>query len=444
MRFEQHIKQQQQQTQKLAMTQELQQSIQMLQYNTDELLSFLESKTLENPLLEVDVKTDEMIMPTRTRKSNNSDGTKQEWMEQVPDNSISLFEHLINQVHLNYRDTYLRQLVLFLIEFIDLNGYLSTPLEEIREQTDASEIQMLDALTLLQMLEPTGVGARSLKECLMLQIEKDETAPNLAYIMVEEYFEDLANRKWQVIQKAYGIELFEVQEIFDYIQKLQPYPGAGFSTDDESYIIPDVVVKVKDEVIDVLSTKRSTPTLVFQQAYFDRMNQEKDKEVQEFLKTRKSEFEWLQKGVLQRGNTILRVAEVIVKRQSQFFLDVSRPLTPLQLKEVAKELDIHESTVSRSVNGKYLQTDFGMFELRSFFTVGLSQGATSEDLSTDLIKKEIVALVEEEDKAKPLSDQKIVDYLLAKEIKISRRTVAKYRDELDIPSSSKRKRYDRK
>ena len=443
MRFEQQMKQNQQQTQKLAMTQELQQSIQMLQYNTDELLLFLENKALENPLMEVDIQTDDFIDNNRNKGTKNYDGSELEWLEQLPDNSLSLFEHLINQVHLNYRDTYLRQLVLYLIEFIDLNGYLSASLEEIQASTEATEIQMLDALTLLQMLEPVGVGARSLKECLMLQIEKDQTAPNLAYIIVEEYFEELANRKWAVIQKAYNIELYDVQEVFDYIKKLRPYPGAGFRNENDSYIIPDVIVRVKPDSLEVLSTKSSTPKLIFQQKYYDKMSREDDKEVQTFLKTRKNEFDWLNKGILQRGNTILRVAEEIVRRQTPFFYDATRPLAPLQLKEIAKELNIHESTVSRSVNGKYLQTDFGMFELRSFFTVGISQGSTGEDVSTNLIKKEIEHLVENENKAKPLSDQKIVELLLLKEMKISRRTVAKYRDELDIPPSSKRKRYDR-
>ena len=443
MRFEQQMKQSQQQTQKLAMTQELQQSIQMLQYNTDELLLFLENKALENPLMEVDIQTDDFIDNNRNKGTKNYDGSELEWLEQLPDNSLSLFEHLINQVHLNYRDTYLRQLVLYLIEFIDLNGYLSASLEEIQASTEATDIQILDALTLLQMLEPVGVGARSLKECLMLQIEKDQTAPNLAYIIVEEYFEELANRKWAVIQKAYNIELYDVQEVFDYIKKLRPYPGAGFRNENDSYIIPDVIVRVKPDSLEVLSTKSSTPKLIFQQKYYDKMSREDDKEVQTFLKTRKNEFDWLNKGILQRGNTILRVAEEIVRRQTPFFYDATRPLAPLQLKEIAKELNIHESTVSRSVNGKYLQTDFGMFELRSFFTVGISQGSTGEDVSTNLIKKEIEHLVENENKAKPLSDQKIVELLLLKEMKISRRTVAKYRDELDIPPSSKRKRYDR-
>lgn len=448
LKFEQriHQNQTQKQTQKLAMTQELQQSIQMLQYNTDDLLTFLENKALENPLLEIKVDTDDSLLlyKSKNQGSSQSGDSKTEWLEQVPDNRLSLFEYLINQVHLNYRDTYLRKLVLHLIQFVDKNGYLSTPLEDIRVQTQATEIELLDALTLLQMLEPTGVGARDLRECLLLQIEKDNTAPNLAYIIVEEYFEELANRKWTVIEKAYDIELFEIQEIVDYIQKLQPYPGAGFSNEDESFIIPDVIVKVKGKQIEVTSTKRSTPTLVFQQKYFEQMSQRADKEVLDYLKNRKSEFEFLQKGVIQRGNTILRVAEEIVSQQHDFFLDPKRPLKSLQLKEVAKKIGVHESTVSRSVNGKYLQTDFGMFELRSFFTVGISQGTEGDELSTDMIKKEIQQLVDEENKNKPLSDQKIVESLLSKEIKISRRTVAKYRDELDIPSSSKRKRYDRK
>lgn len=443
MRFEQHLNQKQSQTQKLAMTQELQQSIQMLQYNTEDLLSFLEAKTLENPLMEVKIETDDYDSPIKNTKNYQQSDNDREWINELPDESISLFDYLIQQIHLNYRDTYLRKLVLFLVEYIDVNGYLSITLEEACQKTGATSIEMLDALTLLQMLEPTGVGARDLRECLMLQIEKDEEAPELAYIIVEEYFEELASRKWQVIEKAYQVELYEVQTIFDYIQKLSPNPGARFSQEKESYIIPDILVHVRENNIEVLSTKSSTPKLIFQQAYFDKMTQAKDKEVEEYLKNRKSEFEWIKKGLLQRGNTILKVAEEIVKRQSAFFLEKDHPLVPMQLKEIAKAIDVHESTISRSVNGKYLETDFGIFELRSFFTVGLQQGESDEELSTSSIKKRIQELVNQEDKAKPLSDQKLVDLLLKEDIKISRRTVAKYRDELNIQSSSKRKRYEK-
>ncbi len=444
MRFEQKFSQKQKQTPKLAMTQELQQSIQMLQYNTEELLSFLNNKALENPLMEIKIEASDYDAPIKVSKKSYGESFDKEWMNQLPDESMSLFEYLLKQVHLNYRDTYLRKLVLFLIEYVDLNGYLSITLEDARQLTNTTQVEILDALTLLQMLEPVGIGARNLKECLMLQIEKDEKAPELAYIIVEEYFEDLANRKWQIIEKAYGIELYAVQEVFDYIQKLSPNPGARFTQEMESYINPDVLVNVEKESIEVLSTRTSTPKLIFQQTYFDKMSEAKDREVDEYLKNRKSEFEWVKKGLLQRGNTILKVAEEIVRRQSAFFLEKNHPLAPMQLKEIAKAIDVHESTISRSVNGKYLETSFGIFELRSFFTIGLQQGESDEELSTSTIKKRLILLVENENKAKPLSDQKLVELLLQEEIKISRRTIAKYRDELNIQSSAKRKRYDKK
>ncbi|MEG0731986.1 MAG: RNA polymerase factor sigma-54 [Vagococcus sp.] len=446
MRFEQQLNQKQKQTQKLAMTQELQQSIQMLQYNTDELLSFLESKVLENPLMELKVESNDYETPIKNTPKRSSDDEPEEnnWINQVPDDSLSLFDFLIKQIHLNYRDTHLRQLVLFLVEYIDVNGYLTISLEEAEKMTKTTSIEMLDALTLIQLLEPIGVGARDLRECLMLQIEKDEEAPDLAYIIVEEYFEELASRKWDVVRKAYDTDLYDVQQIFDYIQKLSPNPGARFNQEKEMFIHPDVIVKVREDAIEVLSTKRGAPQLIFQQAYFDKMNQVEDKEVKDYLKNRKNEFDWIKRGVLQRGNTILKVAEEIVKRQTAFFLDKNRPLVPMQLKEIAKAIDVHESTISRSVNGKYLETSFGIFELRSFFTTGLAQKVSEEEVSADTIKKTLLSLVAEEDKNKPLSDQKLVDLLLSQEIQVSRRTIAKYRDELQIPASSKRKRYDRK
>ncbi|GMQ73388.1 hypothetical protein TEHSL10_10220 [Tetragenococcus halophilus] len=165
MKFEQQFSQKQSQTQKLAMTQKLQQSIQILQYNTEDLIDYIDNKALENPLLEVI----EPSYSSNYSKPRKSSGEEMNYLSQIPDNSISLFEHLIDQVHLNYRDTYLRQLVLYLVEYIDLNGFLKISLKEAAEKTGGSAIQLLDALTLIQQLDPAGVGARNLQECLMLQ-----------------------------------------------------------------------------------------------------------------------------------------------------------------------------------------------------------------------------------------------------------------------------------
>lgn len=439
MKFEQSFSQQQKQTQKLAMTQRLQQSIQVLQFSIDELTEFVEAEALENPLIEIS-------QPNYTMnysKPRSSTGKEMEYLSQIPDTTISLFEYLLDQVHLNYRDTYLRTLVLFLIEHIDLNGYLKLSLEEAQEKTGATSIQMLDALTLIQQLDPAGVGARDLRECLMLQIERDDYAPELAYIMLEESFEELVHRKWELIAKHFAITLQEVQQVFDYIQTLTPTPGAAFGSTEGLYIIPDLSVKIKDEQLRLTSNRQGMPEVKFQQHYFDQMAKNKEPEVLKYLKEKQQDFEWLQKTIQQRGDTILRVGEAIIRHQQDFFFDEKRPIKPLILKEVAEELAIHESTVSRAVNGKYLETEFGVFELKTFFSQkATNQSETGEDLSTATVKQRLKTLVEEEDKRKPLSDQKLVELLEKEAIAISRRTVAKYRDALGIPSSSKRKRFD--
>ncbi|MDU4623759.1 MAG: RNA polymerase factor sigma-54, partial [Enterococcus gallinarum] len=208
MKFQQQFSQQQKQTQKLAMTQKLQQSIQVLQFSSDELLAFVDNQALENPLIDL---TDHEYPTSYTQGSGTSEQFN-EYLNQIPNRGSSLFEYLIDQIHLNYRDTFLRTVVLFLVEYIDLNGFLTIDLVKAGQMIGASEIQMLDALTLIQQLDPAGVGARDLRECLMLQTERDDAAPELAYIVLEEWFTELA----------------EIQLIFDYIQTLSPAPGNIF------------------------------------------------------------------------------------------------------------------------------------------------------------------------------------------------------------------------
>lgn len=436
MKFEQQFSQQQKQTQKLAMTQQLQQSIQILQYNTEDLADFIDNRALENPLLEV-------VQPTYSAnhtKPRKSSGEEMDYLSQIPDNSISLFEHLIDQVHLNYRDTYLRKLVLYLVEYIDLNGFLKISLEEAAEKTGGSAIQLLDALTLIQQLDPAGVGARNLQECLMLQTERDNAAPHLAYVVLEEKFEELVDRKWEKIAKYFDVSLSDVQEIFDYIQNLTPTPGAVYGSTEGLFIIPDLTVKIDDQKIKVSSNRKSMPEIKFQSNYFERMRESQDPEVIKYLKDKQQDYEWLKKTMQQRGDTIFRVGKAIVQHQTEFFLNKERPLKPLTLKDISEELKIHESTVSRAVNGKYLETAFGVFELKSFFSKKI--GSETSERSSNDAKHLLQRLVDQEDKAKPLSDQKLTDLMKEKGVDISRRTVAKYRDTLNIAGSSKRKRYD--
>lgn len=440
MKFQQSFSQKQKQSQKLAMTQSLQQSIQVLQFSIDELAEFVETQAMENPLIEVS----EPNYALTYSKPRSSSGEELNYLSQIPDDRISLFEYLIDQVHLNYRDTFLRDITLFLIEYIDLNGFLTIDLDEVAIKKKATKIQVLDALTLIQQLDPAGVGARNLQECLMLQTERDDSAPNLAYLILEEHFEELVNRKWPELAKALAIPVSEVQTVFDYIQTLTPTPGASFGTTDGLYIIPDLTVKINAQgKIKIISNRRGMPEMHFQQSYFDQMAKKADAQTQKYLNEKKQDFESLQKMVQQRGDTILRVGQAIIAHQQDFFFDDSRPIKSLILKDIAAELEIHESTVSRAVNGKYLETDFGIFELKHFFSqkVGI-QNENGEEVSTDNVKVRLQTLVADEDKRKPLSDQKLVDLLKEEGLDISRRTVAKYRDALKIPSSSKRKRFD--
>ncbi|MGI6155678.1 MAG: RNA polymerase factor sigma-54, partial [Enterococcus lemanii] len=405
MKFQQQYtqKQKQVQSQKLVLTQQLQQSIQVLQFSSDELNQFVEDQTLENPLLEL-IDTD--FVP----QNSISSSAKQEetdYLAQIPSRSHSLFEYLLEQIHLNYRDTYLRSLVLFLVEYIDVNGFLSISLDEAVEITGGTPIQLLDALTLIQQLDPAGVGARDLQECLMLQTERDEHAPALAYIMLEEFFEELVQRKWEIIAKNYQVSLPEVQKIFDYLQHLTATPGAVFDDPKDLYIVPDLTVTTSEQGLVVSSNKNSVRKVTFQQNYFDQMKKNADAQVLAYLNEKQQEFIHLKKMIEQRGDTILRVGEYIVAHQQAFFLNPARPLKPLILKEVAEKLDIHESTVSRAVNGKYLATEFGVFELKSFFSHKLIS-ADGEESSTASVKVALKEIVDLEDKQKPLSDQKIV------------------------------------
>ncbi len=440
-----HLKQKQSQQQKLAMTQTMQQAIQMLHYPTNDLIDFLQEYALENPLISVSVQSESSEMPPSYRSlTQASEDQHQAFLEQLPAEKISLYAHILAQIHLNYRDTYLRTLLIFLVDYIDANGYLTLSLDAAAAQTGASEIQLLDALTLLQQLEPAGIGARNLQECLMLQTERDHSAPDIAYLLLEESFDDLVTRKWDNISHKYAVSLQEIQAVFDYIPTLTARPGAAYAQTLAPYIKPDLEVTVREHQLDIRSTKAGQPQLTFQDKYYNRYKEIEDVELQAYLKDRKAEFDWLKTTVENRGETILRVGQEILRHQADFFLDAQHPLKPLTLKEVAQSLDLHESTISRAVNQKYMRTPFGIYELKHFFPQGILQkngDATGEVIANTEIKSELQRIIATENKQAPLSDQKIVDQLKQAGFDISRRTVVKYRNALGIPTARNRKRY---
>lgn len=441
MKFEQSFNQKQ--NQQLKMTTHLSQAIAILQYNSEELLSFIEDKVLGNPLIEIIQPSNDFIGSSDDIFQMTTNSTEEfDRFSQLSAKKQSLLEFIVSQVYMNYRDTPLRKIILFLVEFIDSNGYFKFDLEKISESNNQEYVDYLDALTLIQQLEPAGIGARDLRECLMLQTERDDAAPTMTYQILEEDFENFINKKWQEIAKKYNIPLSNIQTISDYIKNLTPNPGADFDESLTTVIYPDLRVDNENNLLTVYSTKYGEPELIFQENYYNELTSYNDSETNKFLTEKKHEFKWLQDSLAYRTETILKVGLEIVNYQKDFFRELTRVVKPLTLSDIAEKVNVHESTVSRAVKGKYIETTFGVFELDHFFSTKLTSHSGGIDYSSDYVQQLIGQIINDEDSRKPLSDQKIVVLLNDKDINISRRTVAKYRDILGIASSSQRKRYD--
>ncbi|WP_088809778.1 MULTISPECIES: RNA polymerase factor sigma-54 [unclassified Listeria] len=446
MRFESNYvqKQQQKQSMKLAMTQQLSQSIAMLQFTTADLTTFLEDKALENPLIEVVAGIDVATDYSYTKRKKNYD-TDNDWLEQIADSKETLPDFLKNQIalmKLSYKE---KIVLLYLVESLNDAGYLVTDIETIASGLLMSEADVLAGLEVLQSLEPAGVGARDAKECILLQIDRSIDAPYIAYDVISEHFTAFAEKKWKSIASALDVPLSEIQQVSDFVQTLNPKPGSEFETERVQYVVPDLILQQVGQELFVSVAKQFIPQIRFQENYYKMMRDTNEKDVLNFLKDKTGEYDWLMKGMEQREDTLKRVGKAIVAHQKAHFLENAH-LEPLTLKEIAEEIGVHESTVSRAVNGKYIETSQGVFELKSFFASGLQKkketATDTGDVSSASIKQLILDFVKEEDKRKPLSDQKIVDLLAEKGIEVSRRAIAKYRTELRIPSSSKRKRFD--
>lgn len=424
------------------MTQELSQAIALLQYSTQELASFLESKALENPLIQIDSNV-VPVNPLADRKKKRKAATttiQNDWIEQIGDNKKTLTDHLIAQIPIAEEVKSLRSTIELIIQCLDDNGYIY-PEEHPGLQQLPTDI-LEKSLNYIQEMEPAGIAARSLKECLLLQLKRRANGNPLAITLVEEHFEPFAEKKWKELSSKLQVSLAEIQSAFDLLQTLDPRPGSKFFTEKTAFITPDIVVIWNGEEYSITIYDELLPTINFNNDYFSHYSAVKDKQVSKYLDDQLQSYQWLQKSLEQRKETLQRVALKIVEKQADFFKNGPGNLKPMIMKEIAEELEIHESTVSRAVREKYVQTPFGIFELKSFFTSTI-QTTSEESTSSTQVKNAITKLVNNENKLKPLSDQEIVSILEEEEgIVVSRRTVAKYRDQLGILSSSKRRRYE--
>ena len=457
------------QAQKLVMTPELIQAIQILQFNTQELEAYVDEQVLVNPILEIDPQPQEpeTTQSKRTKAGESEfdwaehfkereydDISYKQWQyrqnqdtaeysfEQFISTDVSLTENLMVQLQFVPLKKGERLAAKYIIEALDENGYLTQPLKEVGEQFRLTEGRMEEILAIIQEFDPIGVGARDLKECLKIQLRHQGNDDELMLQVVDDHLEDIANNRLSNIARALTITIREAQEISDVIRKLEPKPGRQFAGFTETrYVIPDVTVEKVDGDYVVLVNESSTPRLTLS-PYYQKMLAESDKEsnISQFLTGRLNSAVWLIRSIEQRKQTIFNVVSAVVKYQKDFFDYGPKYLKTLTLKQIADEVGIHESTVSRSINGKYMQSPRGIFEIKYFFTSGVN-GSSGEGIASQSIKALIREIVDNEDPRAPKSDQAMVEILKEKGIDISRRTVAKYRDEMHVASSSKRKRY---
>ena len=353
----------------------------------------------------------------------------------------SLQENLIEQVRLSEITEQQAPIAEMIIGNIDDYGYLKTSVEELAFSTNIPPENILEVLRIIQTFHPPGVGARDLRECLLLQMDRDGRQKTLEYRIVSDFMEALGKRRLPEIARGVGQSVDEVQMAVGRIGLMEPRPGRAFLPDNDQYILPEVfVVKSGDDFV-VTTNNEQIPHLRISNTYKDLMAQaDSSPEVREYIREKIRAGKFLIKSLHQRQATILNIGKEIVKRQREFMEKGVAFLKPLTMVQVAEVVGVHETTVSRAVSAKYMQTPQGTFEMKYFFTSGI-QTASGEGMSNTSVKDMIADIFKNEDPGKPLSDQEVVKMLSDKGIVIARRTVAKYRSELNILPSNLRKVY---
>jgi RNA polymerase sigma-54 factor len=319
-------------------------------------------------------------------------------------------------------------------------GYLSVSLEEISKEFNISIEKLESVLRIVQSLEPPGVGARDIKECLLIQLREKGNYP-LAERIITDYMNELRLRKYNEIAKKLRVSRAKLKEMINIISSLEPYPGRQFYSEGIRYIIPDVIVERRDGKLEVTLNATMIPRLRVNR-YFEELLRKRDIDgrVRDFVSERVRRARAFIQSIEQRENTLIRVTKAIIEHQPEFFEKGPLYLRPMTLKDIARAVDLHESTVSRITSSKYVQTPFGVFRLKYFFSTSI-QSEDRRQISTRSIKELIREIIENESSGsrKKLSDQKIAEILSKRGIKIARRTVAKYRKELQIlPSNIRR------
>lgn len=445
------------QEQKLVMTQEMQLSVKLLQMSSFELQEYVEKEVQENPVLDAKVSSEtreennkmdykELVKYLEFDNYSHHNYEKKDDEEVSPFNFISekksLKEFLKEQIReLGVKD-FIKYVCLYIIENIDERGYLEINDEEISQDLKISIALAEHCVKIIQSLEPSGIGARDLKECLKIQINKKGIKDKNIFEIIDNYLELLAENKYNNIAKILSIDVKKAQEYGDVIKSLHPRPSIGFFTGEEvKYITPDAYIKKIDNEYFIIMNDDMLPKLTINTIYKEIIRDENDKDAVDYVKEKLNSAMFLIKSIQHRKSTIYKVLEKILEVQRDYFDYGDEYLKPMTLKEIAEELSVHESTISRAIRDKYIYTNKGTIRIKDLFTTAISSNTSGEDVSVKIIKKAIKDIIDKEDKQKPLSDQVICDLINKEDMNISRRTVAKYREELGIKSSKGRKRF---
>jgi RNA polymerase sigma-54 factor len=452
------------QQQKLLMTPELRQAIAILQMSTLELGEHIQKEMEENPFL--DEKEPEEVPEQEKREAEaEANNALEQWMEYHSDRDYgympqereeeksfenyvtsrpSLVEHLEFQLRMLSRDDQDLPIGEYLIGSIDDNGYLTVELAEVAARLEVPEARVEKVLKMIHSFHPHGVGARDLSECLMIQLCHYGKNDPIITEIVQNYLEDIGRGRLNRIAQALNISVQEVQEICDLIRTLDPKPGLQYSNSEQvKYIKPDIFVEKIDGEYVVIVNDFQFPRLTINRTYEKILRQPEafSQEARQYLEEKMGSAMWLIKSIEQRRMTLYKVARCIVDIQKDFLDNGIAFLKPLTLREVADIVEVHESTVSRATTNKYMETPQGLYELKYFFSTGVQCRRGGERISARSIKKQIEEMVAQEDPTQPLSDEQIAQNLQEQGISISRRTIAKYRNELGIASTIIRRRY---
>lgn len=491
-----HLRQRQQ----LVMTPKLQQALKLLQMPAIELQQMLKQEIMENPLLEEVEEFEEIVEETEQQadaSGEDGDGVmptdapapvsdeapveepveakveggeagdervdwdeyfndgfdigragaeeehKEEFFEKVPVAKRSFTDQLMGQLRIVTDDPQMVRIGDYLVGSLDESGYLTCDLEEVAGTFGVTVEEVDKVLELIQAFDPPGVGARNLQECLLLQLTFRGLGDSIAAAIIRDHFDEFKQKKYVDIARKLRISVQDVQDQCKLISTLDPKPGLEVVAEDPKYVIPDLIVETVDGKYVVYLNDRNIPRLRVSQHYHDELMREVrdgDSEAREFINARLKSAKWLIQTIEQRRRTMVKVMECIVRKQREFFDKGTAFLKPLTLQQVASEINMHESTVSRVTTNKYVQTPRGVFELKFFFSSSLGTQDGGE-VSAKSAKDKIRRIIESETDRTPLSDQKIADMLKKEGLNIARRTVAKYREQLNILPARMRKQY---